>query len=79
MKGKIGKVLLGVLMLMEMGSLSPRQLNSQELLLEGLNRSHIFWRLQFSHIKEVQMRFLSVSSLVQMFPFNILFIPTLGV
>ena len=47
--------------------------------LEGLNRGHVFWRLQFSQIKEVRIRFLSVSSLVQMFPSNIVFIPTLGV
>lgn len=36
LEGKIGKVVLGVFMLMEMGSLSPGQLNSRELPLEGL-------------------------------------------
>ena len=54
-------------MLMKVGSLFPRQLNSQEIPLEGvLNGSCIFERFCFS-----QIRFLSESSKLKCFHFNI--------
>ena len=54
-------------MLMKVGSLFPRQLNSQETPLEGvLNGSCIFERFCFS-----QIRFLSKSSKLKCFHFNI--------